>query len=357
MSSKPKKPAAKPQRSAPQPAPAGGGWFSSLISTLLFLLAAQAIALGGWFAWFLNTPLKLKQLPQVFTVRQGSTLKAASRQLYNQGVLPEPWSFWLYARVMGMGREIKAGSYQLTEPVTPPQLLEKLVSGDFHLSVVTVIEGWSFKQMRAALNQNLNLQHDSQNLSDAELLHKLGLNYAHAEGLFFPDTYFAALGSSDLLILKRAHETMQKHLQAAWEERAPGLPYRNPYEALVMASIVEKETGRDADRNLVAAVFVNRLKKGMRLQTDPTVIYGLGDKFDGNLRKIDLLTDTPYNTYTRNGLPPSPIALPGLKSLHSALNPANSNALYFVARGDGSSHFSSTLTEHNRAVNQYQRGR
>ncbi|MEN9455446.1 MAG: hypothetical protein RL210_965 [Pseudomonadota bacterium] len=357
MSTKPKKPATPSKRPAPKPAPAGRGFFSRLLSMLLYLTLLAGILLGGWFAWFLNTPLNLKQLPQIFTVRTGSTLKAASRQLANQGILPEPWSFWLFARVMGKGSEIKAGSYQITEPITPPQLLEKLVSGDFHLSVVTVIEGWSFKQMRAALNQNLNLQHDSQHLSDAELLHKLGLNYAHAEGLFFPDTYFAALGSSDLQILKRAHQTMQKHLQAAWAERAPGLPYRNPYEALIMASIVEKETGRDADRNLVAAVFVNRLKKGMRLQTDPTVIYGLGDKFDGNLRKIDLLTDTPYNTYTRGGLPPSPIALPGLKSLHSALNPANSNALYFVARGDGSSHFSSTLTEHNRAVNQYQRGR
>ncbi len=357
MSSKPKKKAPARPRAQPCPQPGPGRSRLGLLSWLALLIVAAALLAGGWFAWFLNTPLTLKQTPQIVTVRQGSTLKAASRQLYRQGLLPEPWSFWLYARLMGMGSEIKAGSYQLTEPLTPPQLLEKLVYGDFHLSVVTVIEGWRFRQMRAALAQNSNLQHDSANLSDAELLQKLGIGQTHAEGLFFPDTYFAALGSSDLQILKTAHATMQKHLQAAWDERAPDLPYRSPYEALIMASIVEKETGRDADRNLVAAVFVNRLRKGMRLQTDPTVIYGLGDRFDGNLRKIDLQTDTPYNTYTRGGLPPTPIALPGLKSLHAALNPANSEALYFVAKGDGSSHFSTTLTEHNRAVNQYIRGR
>lgn len=330
---------------------------NSLIRTLVFIVLAAAILAGGWLAYFLNTPLSIDTYPKIFSLRQGSTLKAVSRQLVNQGVLPEPWSFWLLARATGHGSDIKAGSYQLTEPLTPMLLLDKLVKGDFHLSVVTVIEGWTFKQMRDALDRNENLQHDTQGMSEQQILQKLGIQATHAEGLFFPDTYFAALGSSDLIILKQAHAVLKRHLDEAWAERAADLPYQSPYEALIMASLVEKETGHESDRPMIAGVFVNRLKKGMRLQTDPAVIYGLGEHYDGNLRKADLTTDTPYNTYTRAGLTPTPIALPGLHALQAALNPARTDALYFVARGDGSSHFSATLDEHNRAVNKYIRGK
>ncbi|WP_137936830.1 endolytic transglycosylase MltG [Chitinivorax sp. B] len=328
-----------------------------LLKTLLYLSLTVAILLGGWLTYFAHSPLVIDSYPKVFTVRQGSTLRAVSRQLTQQHIIQEPWSFWMLARLTGHGNNLKAGSYQLTESLSAYQLLNKLVKGDFHLSVVTIIEGWTFRQMREALDRNEHLKHDTQGLSDADILRKLNIPHQHPEGLFFPDTYFAALGSSDLVVLKRAYDTMQTHLAEAWSERAADLPYRDAYEALIMASLVEKETGRASDRPMIAGVFANRLKKGMRLQTDPSVIYGLGSKFDGDLRKADLLTDTPYNSYTRSGLPPTPIALPGLHSLQAALNPARTNALYFVARGDGGSHFSNSLDEHNRAVDKFIRGR
>ena len=220
---------------------------------------------------------------------------------------------------------------------------------------MSVIEGWTFKQMRDALNANPDIIHDTVNLSDVEILQRIGAAEYQPEGLFFPDTYYFSAGSSDLRIFKRAYQTMQKRLQEAWLARAADLPLQTPYQALILASIVEKETGTPSDRAMIAGVFVNRLRKGMLLQTDPTVIYGMGDNYKGNIRKRDLLADTIYNTYTRPGLTPTPIALPGVAAMQAALHPAQTDALYFVSRGDGSSEFSSTLTAHNRAVDRYQK--
>jgi UPF0755 protein len=251
--------------------------------------------------------------------------------------------------------QIKAGKYTLTHAVTPGQLLDMLTKGEATLAAVSVIEGWTFKQFRAAVNANPDLAHDTLELSDTEILQRIGASETQAEGLFFPDTYYFSVGSSDLPLFKRAYQTMQQRLQTAWLARAPGLPLQTPYQALTLASIVEKETGAASDRDKIAAVFVNRLRKGMMLQTDPSVIYGMGEHFDGNLHKRDLVADTPYNTYTRAGLTPTPISLPGLAALQATLHPAPIDALYFVARGDGSSEFSNNLAAHNRAVNQYQK--
>jgi UPF0755 protein len=251
---------------------------------------------------------------------------------------------------------VQAGNYELPARITPYRLLEMIAQGEVSQAQVTFIEGWTFAQMRAALAQHPAVAHDAAGLADAQILSAIGAPETHPEGLFFPDTYYFSPGTRELKILARAYHTMHARLEVLWAARAAGLPYASPYQALIMASIVEKETGREADRKLIAAVFVNRLKRGMRLQTDPTVIYGLGTAFDGNLRRVDLEADAPYNTYTRAGLPPTPIALPGQAALEAALQPASSAALYFVARGDGSSHFSDNLDEHNRAVRKYQIG-
>jgi UPF0755 protein len=251
--------------------------------------------------------------------------------------------------------QIKAGSYELKPNTTPRALVDQLVRGEFAQESLTIIEGWTFKQMRAALAASPSLKHDTAGLSDKELMEKISTEYKAPEGLFFPDTYLFAKGSSELQIYKQAHTLLMTRLKTAWDKRDASLPYKTPYEALIMASIVEKETGQKSERAMIAGVFVNRLKQGMMLQTDPTVIYGMGDSYAGNIRKKDLETDTPYNTYLRVGLPPTPIALPGVQSLEAALGPAKTNALYFVARKDGTSKFSDNLNDHNKAVNQYQR--
>jgi UPF0755 protein len=263
----------------------------------------------------------------------------------------------LYARVTGTSSKVKAGSYELTGSVTPLELLDKIARGDVTMQSVTLIEGWTFKQFRAALDRNEFISHDTKGMPDAAVVQLVDPSIAHPEGQFFADTYLFAKGTKDIDIMKRANRAMQRQLQSAWAARDPDLPYKSPYQALIMASIVEKETGKGSERAQIAGVFVNRLRKGMLLQTDPTVIYGMGDAFDGNIRKRDLQTDTPYNTYTRAGLPPTPIAMPGLASLAAAMHPAQTKAIYFVARGDGSSEFSETLEAHNRAVNKYQRGK
>jgi UPF0755 protein len=229
------------------------------------------------------------------------------------------------------------------------------VRGEFAQEQLTIIEGWSFKQMRAAIAAHKGLKHDTAELSDQELMSRVTPEFKAPEGLFFPDTYLFAKGSSELQIYRQAHIMLMAKLADAWDKRDPNLPYKNPYEALIMASIVEKETGQKSERNMIAGVFVNRLRLGMMLQTDPTVIYGMGARYEGKIRKKDLETDTPYNTYTRTGLPPTPIALPGTQSLAAALAPARTGALYFVSRGNGTSQFSDNLTDHNRAVNQFQR--
>jgi UPF0755 protein len=266
-----------------------------------------------------------------------------------------PWQFTVLARLLGKAGAIQAGSYEVEAGVTPWQLLDKLTRGDVSQGALLFVEGMNFRQLRAILDAHPELRHDTAGLSEAEILVLIGAEEKHPEGLFFPDTYLFTKRSSDVELLGRAYRAMQQRLAQAWEARAPGLPLKTPYEALILASIVEKETGLAEDRPLVASVFVNRLRIGMALQTDPTVIYGMGEKFDGNLRKRDLQTDTPYNTYRRPGLPPTPIAMPGQAALQAALQPAHSDKLYFVARGDGSSEFSRNLGEHNRAVTQYQK--
>jgi UPF0755 protein len=235
-------------------------------------------------------------------------------------------------------------------------LLDKLKAGDVLREKLTVVEGITFRELRALLASASELKSETAGMSNADLLKAIGAAEPHPEGLFAPDTYVYDPGTSDLEVLRQAYRRQMKLLQEAWDARAPDVPYKTPYEALIMASIVEKETGQPSERDRIAGVFVNRLKIGMLLQTDPTVIYGLGEKFDGNLRKRDLVADGPYNSYTRAGLPPTPISLPGRASIDAALRPAKTNALYFVSRGDGTSHFSSSLSEHNRAVDKYQRG-
>ncbi|CAG1006087.1 Endolytic murein transglycosylase [Methylophilaceae bacterium] len=320
---------------------------------LIGLPLAAALVFLGWMGYFATQPLALQASPLDFTVKAGSTLRSASRQIEEAGVAMPAWQFTLLGRALGKAAEIKAGSYQVAEGVTPLTLLEKLTRGDVTQAEIVLLEGWTFRQMRAALDAHAHVRHDTAGLTERQIMEKLGAE-GTAEGRFFPDTYLFAKGSSDLEVLKRSYRQMEKLLLTEWEQRQANLPYASPYEALIMASIVEKETGQSQDRAQIASVFINRLKKGMLLQTDPTVIYGLGERFDGNLRKRDLQTDGPYNTYTRTGLPPTPIAMPGLASIQATLHPARTDAYYFVARGDGSSQFSRTLEEHNRAVAKYQ---
>lgn len=326
-----------------------------LIKILLAILLLLAVAAGG-LLWWAGRPLPLSSSPLDFRISSGSSLRSAITQMREAGIDVNPTLLALLARLNRSDTAIKAGSYAVSEGITPRRLLNKLLKGKVTQGDLTLVEGWTFRQWRARLDKHPDLVHETLDLSEAQIIERLGLNVRSLEGQLFPDTYLFDKQSSDLELLARAHRAMQRKLDAEWESRAPGLPYRTPGEALTMASIIEKETGREADRQLVATVFVNRLRQGMLLQTDPTVIYGLGDKFDGNLRKRDLQTDTPYNTYLRPGLPPTPISMPGQASLHAALNPAPSDVVYFVARGDGSSEFSRTLEDHNKAVNKFQRG-
>lgn len=321
---------------------------------ILWIIFTLAIILG-LATFYALRPLPVSKLPYEFSLKQGSSLRSAARQMQQAGILPSDWMFILLARSLGKATQIKPGNYEIDAPISPFKLLDMISKGKVEQNAVSIIEGWTFKQLRNALNNSPSLRHDTKNMSDEEILKKIGASEKYAEGLFFPDTYIFSQGSSDLAVFKRAYKLMQQNLLETWKVRAPDLPLRTPYDALILASIVEKETGRASDRGMIASVFVNRLRKNMLLQTDPTVIYGLGDKFDGNLRKRDLLTDTPYNTYTRTGLTPTPISLPGLAAIQAALHPAQSNALYFVAKGDGTSYFSSSLAEHNNAVNRYQK--
>ncbi|MGB7987915.1 MAG: endolytic transglycosylase MltG [Candidatus Methylophosphatis roskildensis] len=327
-----------------------------LRQSMVFLVGA-GIGFGGWFAWFANRPLALAGSPVDVSIESGGTLTSVTRQLIDAGVRMRGWDFRLLARLLGKASAIKAGSYEIEPGTTPLALLAMLTRGDLRQVNIALIEGWTFRQIRTALDAHPDLQHETRGLTDSDILQRVGATEDYAEGLFFPDTYLFARQSSDTALLRRAYREMRRHLQLAWDARPQGLPYKSPYEALIMASIIEKETGKPEDRPLIAAVFVNRLRAGMLLQTDPTVIYGLGARFDGNLRKRDLTSDGPYNTYLRAGLPPTPIAMPGVASLKAALNPPDSDHLYFVARGDGSSVFSRTLDEHNRAVAQFQKKR
>ena len=325
--------------------------------TVMGLLGGLVLGAG---AWWLHSPMTLT-LPVGSAVldleiEPGMRAAQVAEVVVASGADANVQLLQLWFRMSGQARQIKAGSYEITPGATPRSLLRMVVRGDQSLKSITLVEGWSFTQVRAALQKAELLAPDSIGLQPEMIMEKLGKPGIHPEGRFFPDTYSYAKGSSDLAVLKRATKAMDKRLNAAWALRSADTPLKSPNDALVLASIVEKETGKSADRAQIAGVFTNRLRINMRLQTDPTVIYGLGDAFDGNLRRRDLLTDTPYNTYTRAGLPPTPIAMPGKAALLAAVQPAATNALYFVAKGDGSSYFSATLDEHNRAVNKYIRG-
>lgn len=326
------------------------------LRALIVLTLVAALAGAAWLAWFAWHPVTLPQPSYEFTVPPGASLKAVSHQLAADGVLAEGQTFWILGRLLGKATAIQAGTYRLDTPVTPLELLDKLARGDVVIVEIVFVEGTTFHQWLAELAHNRRVRSTLAGKDDEQIHVALGMAEPGLEGWFFPDTYRFAPGSTDAEILKRAHAAMKRRLAEAWESRAPDLPLASAYQALILASIVEKETALAAERPVVASVFVNRLRYGMRLQTDPTVIYGLGARYEGRIHKSDLTTDTPWNTYTREGLPPTPIAMPGADALYAATHPASTNYLYFVARGDGSHAFSRTLEEHNRAVAKYQLG-
>lgn len=341
-------------RKAPR-RPGQGG--ASLRATLVGVVCLAALAVAGWLAWWVQAPLALRLPPGASVldvkVAAGSSAQRAVRDAVAAGVNEPAWLLQAALRVSGQDGQIKAGSYELPPGITPLQLLDKLVQGDTAVRSVTLVEGWTFVQMRAALQKAEHLSFDTQALDAENIMKLIGRAGQHPEGRFFPDTYVYPKGSSDVDVWRQAAQAMDRKLAEAWGARDPNLPLITPEQALILASIIEKETGLEADRKLVSGVFINRLRLGMRLQTDPTVAYGAGTDFDGRLRRKHLDTDTPYNTYTRAGLPPTPIAAPGWASLQAAVQPANTRALYFVARGDGTSQFSQSLPEHNQAVRRY----
>ncbi len=330
---------------------------SKLFKFLLLVLVLTGVAAGyGW--WWRTQPLEIAPSPAQVEIARGASSQAVAQALVDAGVVQVPAGVvYAWLRASGQGARVKAGYYEFETGVTPEQVMQRLIKGEQSLKAITFVEGWTFAQMREQLAKQPLLQQQTQGLSDAQVMEKLGRKDVHPEGRFFPDTYLFAKGSSDLAILQQSLEAMDRMLEAAWQQRERGLPLKTPDEALILASIVEKETGLDSDRRRIAGVFINRLNKGMLLQTDPTVIYGLGKDFDGRLRRRHLEADTPWNTYTRTGLPPTPIAMPGRASLLAAVQPEKTSAYYFVARGDGSSEFSDTLQQHNRAVDRYIRSK
>jgi UPF0755 protein len=330
----------------------------ALLRALLALCLIALLAASGLFLWarqWIETPVAGLQAPVAFEVARGATLRSVAASLEKQGMLDQPRAWIAWARLTGRAGGLKAGEYELRPGMSPRQLLDLLSSGDVILHSITFVEGSMFADMRKALVSNAAVRNDRQGATDEEIMRALGAAGMHPEGQFFPDTYHFARGTSDLEILQIAHRRLRDALETAWLERAPDLPLASPYEALILASIVEKETALDSERPQIAGVFIERLRRGMRLQTDPTVIYGMIATYDGNIRRVDLLRDTPYNTYTRAGLPPTPIAMPGLDSIRAAVKPDVTGALFFVATGagDGSHYFSKTLAEHNAAVRRY----
>ncbi len=324
------------------------------IKKWFLLTVVVTIGLAVWLGYFAISPLKLQPNSQEIVIQPKSGLRSIANQLVVQGVLAEPWRFIIIAKLLNKEQYLQAGSYTLNKNVSPYQLLLSLNHGKATQGSVTFIEGRTFAQMRDKLAKNDAVKQTIANLSDAEILQQLGSTRIVAEGLFFPDTFYFDRNTADIALLKISYDAMQSRLDRAWQSRDSNLPYKNSYQALIMASIIEKETGKASERPMIAGVFINRLRLGMRLQTDPTVIYGMGERYDGNIRKKDLLTDTPYNTYTRSGLPPTPIAMPGMAAIEAALHPAQTKAIYFVGKGDGSHAFSNSLNEHNRAVVRYQ---
>jgi UPF0755 protein len=326
-----------------------------LFGVLLLLGVIAAGALAWWGHQWLQTPIATLTAPTVIEVRKGASLRTVASSLNDQNLLdqPEIWAAW--ARITKRAHSLKAGEYQLTPGLTPSGLLDQLNSGEVLLHSITFIEGSTFADMRKALAQSPSIVSEYGERSPQDVMRALGQPDLHPEGQFFPDTYRFPRDTTDIELLGIAFRRMQQELKTMWESRAKDLPLAGPYEALILASIIEKETALDSERPRIGGVFVERLKRGMRLQTDPTVIYGMMASYDGNIRRADLLRDTPYNTYTRSGLPPTPIALPGLDSIRAAVQPEMSGALFFVATGDGdgSHYFSRTLAEHNAAVKRY----
>lgn len=323
----------------------------------MLLLSISVYLVYQDYLLFLATPVQSERWPVKVHVRKGTNFSHLANELSDRKIISSKKYFTWYARSESLAQRVKAGRYVFQQGVTPIQLLEKIVAGEVEEFTLTIVEGWNFRQMLAAIHQHPEIQKRLDGLSDNEIMQALSLPDVHPEGQFMPDTYHFTEGMTDVQFLRRAWQAMQDYLNAQWPERDEDLPLKSPYEALTLASIVEKETGLAEERPAIAGVFIRRLKKGMKLQTDPTVIYGMGENFDGNIRRKDLRQDTPYNTYTRFGLPPTPIALPGKEAIFASLHPADGNSLYFVARGDGSHQFSETLEEHNRAVRRYQLGK
>lgn len=326
-----------------------------LLSMAAALVLVCLLAAATWFYHLCyQQPLLNGQRATVIEIAPGEPLRMVARDLGRQNVLPHPFSLVLLAHLRGESSAMRAGEYRIEPGTSVAGLLDQLVSGRVLRHSLTLIDGWNFKQVFAAVEQDPDLVHTLHGLSTAQVMARLGYPDQYPEGRFFPDTYSFSRGMSDLAFLQRAYLTMARQLDAEWVTRAPDLPYKSSYEALIMASIIEKETGRAGERALIAGVFVRRLQKGMKLQSDPTVIYGLGDAYSGDITFRDLRADTPYNTYTRYGLPPTPICMPPLAAIQAALHPAPGDALYFVAKGDGTHQFSATLAEQNAAVRKYQ---
>ncbi len=326
-----------------------------MLKRIIWLFIAFLIALSAVSANWVLRPLPMQGETVDLSIEPQTPVRGIAKAVAQAGIDVNSDVLFLFFRLSGQSRALRAGSYEMTQGDTALDLLRKLTRGEESLKAISLIDGWTFRQFRAALAKAEGLKHDTKGLSDDELMAKLGMPGVAPEGRFFPDTYTYGKGSSELHVMQRAANAMTKQLAAAWGQRQPDIQIKTIDEALILASIVEKETGRESDRTTISRVFHNRLGLGMPLQTDPTVIYGMFDSFDGNLRRADLRTDHPWNTYTRKGLPPTPIAMPGRNALKAAVQPAPSNALYFVAKGDGTSHFSATLDEHNAAVNRYQR--
>ena len=320
-------------------------------------LLTGLVLLAAWSGWWISRDLPLEASTIELAIEPGTPVRQIAEQVSVAGVDVSPSLLYWMFRLSGQARLIRAGNYEITPGVSAWQLLQKLARGEESLQAVTLIEGWTWRQWRAALDKAEFLRHDTRDLSDAELARRLGLAPDTLEGRFYPDTYTYGKGSSDVKLLQRAQRAMERQLALVWKQRADDLSITQIEQARVLASLIEKETGRASDRAMISSVFHNRLRLGMPLQTDPTVIYGMGSRFDGNLRRRDLRSDHPWNTYTRNGLPPTPIAMPGKGAMMAAVQPARSRALYFVARGDGSSEFSDNLEQHNQAVDKFQRSK
>ncbi len=326
-----------------------------LLKQIVWTLVLLSVLAGAGTAWWCLRELPLKTPVVDLSIEPQTPVRGIAQAVVDAGVDVNAAVLYAFFRASGQSRKLRAGSYELSQGNTALDLLRKLSRGEESLKAVSLIDGWTFRQFRAALNKAEGLKHDTKDLSDEQIMAQLGMPGVAPEGRFFPDTYTYGKGTSELRVMQRAANAMTKQLAAAWGQRQPDIRVKTIDEALILASIIEKETGRESDRTTISRVFHNRLAIDMPLQTDPTVIYGMFDNFDGNLRRADLRTDHPWNTYTRKGLPPTPIAMPGRNALKAAVQPAPSNALYFVAKGDGTSYFSATLEEHNAAVNRYQR--